>query len=314
MAIALSIDESVSNARSAAEEPSRALQRQVARWMFAALGLAFVAMIARVGEITHDAFHEMALFRAWVETGTFPHSDLFAYTPTVSPSVHHEWGTGAILYLATMGTGLGLVGLTILKFSLIAVMWTMLYRVARMRGVHPYLFAAFALTVFPMLWVGFATIRATLFTLVLLSVQLWMQERDRRGHRLWLVGWWCMLVVWLNLHAGFVVGLGLLGLYAIERFASLAWQSRSLVIAWRATWHLALAGPLAVLALPINPYGWQYVPYLIKAISMPRPLIVEWKPLWHTHDPVMTLAMFALSIVFIVMAAGKQRIGNLVGL
>ena len=282
--------------------------------MLLALGCAFAALIARVGEVTHDAFHEMALFREFLISGAFPRADVFAYTPTVNPSVHHEWGTGAVLYLVSVSTGWGLAGLTVLKIALVGSLWLMLYRVARLRGVHPYLFALLSITVFPMLWVGFATIRATLFTLLFVSIQLWMHERDRRGHRWWLAGWWCMLVLWLNLHAGFVVGIGLLALHAAERFLSQWFRLRSLAGAWRSSWHLTLAAPLVLVALPINPYGWQYVPYLIKAISMPRPRIAEWLPLWHTHEPVFTLCMFALSLAWIGLAARGHKASHLMGM
>ncbi len=279
-------------------------------WMFVLLATAFVALISRLGEVTHDAFHEMALFREWLATGVFPKVDVFAYTPTVTPSVHHEWGVGAILYCVTVSTGLGLTGLSILKFALTAILWFMLYKTARLRGVHPYLFVAFSLTVFPFLWVGFATIRATLFTLVCVSIQLWMQELDARGSRKWIVAWWCLLVAWLNLHAGFVVGIGLLGIHTLERIFTVWVATRSLREVWHATKHLALLPFMIATALPLNPYGWEYVPYLIEAIRMPRPLIAEWQPLWHTHDPVTTLVMFALSIVCVALALRKQQLAQ----
>lgn len=313
---AISTTRTIDKILSGASDPAalRTRARLLAAWLFVALSASFIATIARLGEVTHDAFHEMALFRAFVVSGSFPISDLFAYTPTVSPSVHHEWGTGAILYFVTVTTGLGLWGLTILKFALIGGMWSILYRVGRLRGVHPYLFAIFAITVFPTLWVGFATIRATLFTLLFLSIQLWMHEVDRRGNRLWLIGWWIMLVVWLNVHAGFVVGLGLLGLHAIERFACEWYQQRSFAAAWRATRHLTLTMPMLVAALPMNPYGWQYFPYLVKAIGMPRPLISEWQPLWHTHDPVITMIMFGFSIVLVALSVRKRGLSRLLGI
>jgi hypothetical protein len=282
---------------------------RVTRWLLLLLACSFVALVARLGEVTHDAFHEMALFRQFLAAGEFPREDVFAYTPTVAPSVHHEWGTGAVLYAVTVGSGWGLAGLSLLKFSLIGLLWWLLYRVARARGAHPALFALFSIVVFPVMWVGFATVRAGLFTLVCIAAQLWMQERDRRGSRGWILAWWCMLVLWLNLHAGFVVGLGLFAMHAAERFAGRWWTTRSLPATFKATWHLFLAGPLAFLALPLNPYGWQYVTYLAHALRMPRELIVEWQPLWRTHEPMLTLMMFALSIVLVVLAvrSGPRR-------
>lgn len=293
---------------------SRHNHRTCVRWCLAAMAACFLAMVCRLNEVTHDAFHEMALFREYWLTGTFPMIDRFAYTPTVDPVVHHEWGTGAVLYFVTTTTGLGLTGLTILKFSLMGLLWSILYRVARLRGVHPYLFAAFSVTVFPVMWVGMATVRATLFTLVFLSIQLWMQELDRRGARWWMIGWFCMLVVWLNMHAGFLVGVGLLGIYAVER-ASLEWlRERSFYQAFRRTSHLIALLPLIGLATLINPYGSHYVPYLLHAVRMPRPLIAEWGPLWTTYDPAMTLCMFALSIALILIALRRQPLNNWVGL
>ena len=249
----------------------------------------------------------MSLFRESLVRGSVPQQEVFAYTDTVNPSVHHEWATGALLYFATLGTGLGLTGLVILKFSLAAAVWLVLYRVARMRGCHPYLFALFSIACFPVFWVGFATIRAQLFTMLFLALQLWMQELDWRGRRAWVLGWLAMLVLWLNVHAGFVVGCGLIAFHSVERFASAWLPRRSIRDAAKATWHLMAIAPISCAALLINPYGWQYIPYLVRAIGMERPLIREWLPLWHTHDPVGTLTLFAACIGLMAFGFWSNR-------
>ncbi len=266
-------------------------------WLFLAVASGFLAYVARLQEVTHDVFHEMALFRETLVRGTFPTFDLFAFTPTVDPSVHHEWGTGAILYLFTVESGLGMAGIAILRLQLICSLWILLYHVARIRGAHPYLIAFVTAFTFPFLWVGFATVRAQLFTLVFLAAQMWMQELDSRGWRSWVIVWWLMLVAWINIHAGFVVGLGMFGFHCVERFIGAWFRQRSFVGAVKSTWHLPLACVAAILALPINPYGWEYVPYLIHAISMPRPLILEWHALWHTYAPEVTLFAFGICVV-----------------
>lgn len=265
-------------------------------WLLFALLASFLAYIARMHEVTHDAFHEMALVREALAAGRFPVEDLFAYTPTVSPAVHHEWATGAVLYFATIGTGLGVYGLSVLRLLIVAGIWLTLYRVARMRGAHPYMFAMFSFIVFPVLWVGFATLRAQAFTLLFIAIQLWMQEQDRRGRRSWILLWLVMLVAWLNLHAGFVVGAGMIALHTLERFLG-TWIKRGRMLpAFYSVWHLIAAAPAAVLALRLNPYGWEYIPYLLRAITMPRPLIREWQPLWNTYTPGITLTLFAMSV------------------
>ncbi len=287
----------------------------LAAWILLALAAGFVAYIARTHEITHDAFHEMALFREALVAGGMPQVDVFAYTPTVDTSVHHEWGTGAVLYFATIGSGFGLAGLSALKFLLVAALWLVIYRVARMRGAHPVVFGCVALVVFPVMWVGFATVRAQLFTLVFLALQLWMHEVDARGRRYWVALWLVMLTVWLNLHAGFVVGMGLLAFHTMERLGWTLWNTRSLSGAFEKHWHLIVACVGSVFILPINPYGWKYIPYLVRAIGMPRPLIREWKPIWHTYAPEITMlllfvaiALFAVAIQSCLERRAKQRL------
>lgn len=276
-------------------------------WMLLAVLSGFLAYTSRLGDITHDVFHEMALVREALAQGEFPRQDVFAFTPTNNPTVHHEWGTGAILYLVTVASGLGLFGLSALRLLLIGALWWLTYRVARLRGAHPVVFAAVAIVIFPVFWVGFSMLRAQLFTLVFIAAQLWMQELDRLGRRRWVIGWWLMLVVWLNMHAGFLVGLGMLGFHCVESFA-LAWHRRgSFRGALERTWHLGAAIGAVPLALMLNPYGWEYLPYLLRAVRMPRPFILEWQPLWCTFEPEIALPTFACSIALILYSLRNQR-------
>ncbi len=278
-------------------------------WLLVALGSCFLAYVARMHKVDHDAFHEMALFRESLLMDQFPVTDLFAYTPTVNPSVHHEWGTGAVLYFVTIGAGLGAFGLSLLRLLLIASLWLLLYRVARLRGAHPIIFALASLVVFPTLWVGFATIRAQLFTLVFIAAQLWMQEQDWRARRSWVVLWLVMLVAWLNMHAGFVVGFGMIALHTVERWTSELCRV-GVKRAFRSILHLIVVAPLAALATLINPYGWDYIPYLIRAIRMPRPLILEWQPLWNSYAPVLTIVCFSGSVL--LFAYSLRHLKNLI--
>lgn len=275
---------------------------QLAGWLMLALATGFLAYVTRLNSVTHDAFHEMALYREMLVEGSLPKEDLFAYTPTVSPSVHHEWGTGAVLYWVTVGSGAGVWGLHFLRMACILFLWLFLYRVARMRGAHPAVFALISFVAFPFLWVGFATFRAQLFTLLFLAIQMWMQELDWRGRRAWVIGWVGMLVLWLNLHAGFIVGCGLIAFHSLERLGAAWLKSGKLRSSLAATWHLIVAAPFAVGALLINPYGFDYIAYLVHALRMDRPAISEWRPLWETYSPLWTLAAFGLSIAFFVYA------------
>ncbi len=285
---------------------------ELAGWMLAALVCSFLAYVARVQEVTHDVFHEMSLFRHSLAE-SFPRHDVFAFTPTVTPSVHHEWGTGAVLYLFTMESGFGIYGLSILRLMLMVIMWSAIYRVARLRGAHPYVIATIAIAAFPVFWVGFSMVRAQQFTLTFLALQMWMQELDCRGRKFWAIAWWLMLVVWLNMHAGFIVGIAMLSVHTVERFILTLMRSRSILGTLTRVWHLMLLWAAIPLALPLNPYGWSYLPYLWDAITMERPLIREWQPIWFTYAPWIAVPSFALSLFLFAYCQRHTRVSRMRG-
>lgn len=293
---------------------------RLASSLLVAVAIAFLAYVVRLSDVTHDAFHEMALSRAWYATGEFPTEDVFAFTKTISPVVHHEWGTGLVLYWVADRSLLGLDGMAWLRLILIAALLAMLYRLARNHGAHPYLVAACAPVVFPLMWVGFGNLRAQLFTLVFLAAQMLMLQSDVRGRRFWIAPWFAMYIAWLNMHAGFVVGVAFMGLHVAERWLGILCcsPSGSLNLSQLksiATWtnacqrygHHAIVVVLLVGGLGINPWGWDYAPYLWRAIRMPRPTILEWQPLWYTYQPGIAILAFAVSAILMAYVLKTRR-------
>jgi hypothetical protein len=63
-----------------------------------------------------DLWHEMSLAREALAAGHVPLADQFAYTPTIYPVVHHEWGAGVAAYV--LATTLGDAGIVIAKYLL----------------------------------------------------------------------------------------------------------------------------------------------------------------------------------------------------
>ena len=282
----------------------------------ATLVVAFLAYIARLSDVTHDAFHEMALVRVFAESGRFPIGDVFAFTPTVYPAVHHEWGTGLVLYWCAGISPLGMDGMAVLKIAIVLAIAASLYRVARNGGAHPLLICLCAPILFPLLWVGFATVRAQIFTLLFILLQILLQQSDWQGRKNWVVVWAVLYVVWLNMHAGFVVGVGLMFLHVVERWLTELgddWSIESLRKSYFKLWHHLLLLPILAIGLQINPWGLLYGPYLLRAITMPRPTMLEWKPLWMTHDSTTSLIAFALSIFALGYVAKNRRWSRLRG-
>jgi hypothetical protein len=104
-----------------------------------------------------DIWHSMALAREALALGYLPLDDRFAYTPTVFPVVHHEWGSGMLLYfLATHG---GIVALQAARAALIATLAWNTVRVARMRGADAPALAILAPPAIVMVWIALTAIR-----------------------------------------------------------------------------------------------------------------------------------------------------------
>jgi hypothetical protein len=230
-----------------------------------------------------DMFHEMALVRESLSAGRLLNEDVHAYTPTVSPVIHHEWATGAVLYAVAVSAGLGGGGVLALRILLFAIMAACCWWRLRLAGAPRAAIVVLAPIAITMMAVGTTPVRAHLFTFAFTAVLLAFFELDRRGARWWLAAWLPLYVLWLNLHGGFVVGAGLFGLHAAERLVA-TWRDRGAVRpALEAHRHLLLGGGAMLVLLLANPYGTEYVPYLWHALRLERPLVAEWAPLWDSR-------------------------------
>jgi hypothetical protein len=87
------------------------------------------------------------------------------------------------------------------------------------------------------------------------------------GYRVW--SWIFPHIVWLNLHAGFLVGAGMYFIDVCERFVRGMAYRRMLCL-----------GLIMIMAIGLNPYGWHYFGYLARAVPLARPLVHEWDPIW----------------------------------
>ncbi len=117
-----------------------------------------------------DLWHEMALAREIVEIGSVPRTDSFAYTPTVEPVVHHEWGAGMIAWGAT--NSFGVAGIVLLRTSLSITLAALCWICARRRGATMPLLSFLAPLAIFLADEGFSTIRAHLYSFVGAAVLL----------------------------------------------------------------------------------------------------------------------------------------------
>ena len=247
-----------------------------AAWFLAAFFISRIA--APVADL--DMWHEIALIRESVRAGHLLSEDVFAYTPTIRPVVDHEWGAGLILYLIAPGGGAAVVALKYLLAALTA--WAVL-KCAVLRGAGFEQISVLTPLAIPLLGIGYATLRAHIYSFLFFAALLYLLELDANGKRRWIPAWLAMNVLWVNIHGGWVMGVGALSLHWMEQVS-------------RRRPHLHLWGVLllAGVAVSANPYGAAYYRQIWTALRMSREAIPEWAPLW--RDPPWYAALYWVTL------------------
>ena len=254
----------------------------------------FLSLIA-YNFVDIDIWHQMALIRDSLAAGRLLKQDPYSYLPTIHPWVDHEWGAGALAYLGT--TWLGSRWILALKFVAAFATAVACALHARLRETDLRLFVMCAPLAFILMHLGFlSTVRAQAYSFALTTVVLCLLQIDRREIRRWIVPWLVVFPVWVNLHAGFVVGIGILTLYAIEQAVR--------GFPWR---HLLVAILAMTLEIFINPYGLEYFHYLRRAIFMPRPFSPEWGSFLTLASPL--AITFAVTLAVAVYSAWQAGWG-----
>ncbi|HUQ17203.1 MAG TPA: hypothetical protein VM070_05400, partial [Candidatus Saccharimonadales bacterium] len=160
-----------------------------------------------------DTYWHLASGQWMIEHREILRADVFSATIAGRSYALGEW-LGEVVLAAAFGVG-GWPGLVLLRSTLVAIAAFCAARIARRGGGS----AAAAAIV---LGVGFVATRSrwidrpALFTFVLFAVVLDLLFAARAGSRRALIAVPPLLLLWANLHGGYVVGLALVGAFAAE--------------------------------------------------------------------------------------------------
>lgn len=211
-------------------------------------------------------------FGQLILTEGLPEFDPYAYTSTDHPWINHE-----ILSEVAFGwtyARFGPFGLQMLRYGLIGAIVLVVWRELETGGLRTEnAVLGTAWVVFGMS-AGLATIRPHLFTYLFFSLVLVCLPRTQSSYprRIWLVP--VIVGIWTNFHGGVLAGVGVVGLWWTgEAFETVARRDRGGVPFSHAT--LLLLGCL--LALALNPYGWDLPIFLVDTATEARPFIMEWQ-------------------------------------
>jgi len=258
-----------------------------------------------------DLGWQMATGRWIVQHHQIPSTEVFSYTAAGQPWIYPV-GAGLLFY------GLFLLGGYALLSWLAAAACVGVVALLLRRGSA--ISATLAILAVPLI-TSRTTPRAEMFTVVLFAATLSLlwQQHESGDARLWLLP--VLMVAWVNLHPGFVAGLGLLGAYVmVEALDMLQPGLRPVAVArLRRTWPWLVVTFAATL---VNPWGWNVFQVIARqeaAMGAHSQLILEWAPIplnWvhirnglSPRDPDEFYVLLLVAILAVAIALMRRQIG-----
>lgn len=220
-----------------------------------------------------DLWHRLAVGEFLWQTGHFPHGDVFSYLSDYKNVADHEWGSALIFYgLWQWGGGAAIVAtkLMTLAVTLALVIW------AGVRNRRPtaWMAAFYALVLLALLPSFQSTVRCMVFTHIFFALWVCWFQRERQGRPVPSFLYVLTMIVWANLHGGFVIGLAwLLVVSVLEGIDHGAWKK----------WVVRFG--LCALATLINPFGGQLWISTGRALLITRSGFGEWASVSWLSDP-----------------------------
>ena len=297
---------------SAAGLAARALSRIGLPQLFIG-AIVLVAMIPATGAVSDpDFFWHLRVGQWIIDHHSIPTHDLFTYTVSDHRFVAHEWLSEVILAAITAALGLGGVSLYFAAITWAAFVG--LLRTARAAYVIAGLGLAIGFAAGNPIWGP----RTQMITFAFVVALLLMLRRYRESHdRRWLYPLPVLFLLWVNLHAGFTIGLiflaiTIVGEYLRNRLGRPAADDpgggptpmRPL---------LAIAG-LSLLAVLVNPNFAAIYLYAAQTqfSTAQQKLIVEWfSPDFHRPELRAFEAMLLLIIGLLVVSPRKPRLADM---
>ncbi len=197
--------------------------------------------------------------------------DIFSYLPT-HIWYDHEWGASVFIYgFFKLFHEWGLILLKALLTIGIVISMVLTVKLKEPKHTTPYNILLYAIAYLAASYVLNGTVRCHLFTFFFFTIFLYILEKVRLQK---FKHWWIMpliMLFWSNTHGGCVSGIGLLVMYLIGEALNkkpVDFYIKALISSCLITF--------------INPWGIGYVIFLLKATTMNRELILEWRGTFET--------------------------------
>src|ERR1700758_1112450 len=255
-----------------ADEPARSLGGRFAAGLPLWVGLAVYTLLLVAGNTLlndPDTLWQVTLGQWILDHRAVPHEDVYSFTMRGEPWISTQWL--AQVLLAKAYDWAGWTGPVVLAAAAIAATYALLarYLAARLSKSVSLVFICGALGL------SLPHLLARPHVLAMPIMVLWIGGMIAAADKREAPSFWLLpsMVLWANLHGGFVFGLMMVGPIALDAVVSADRDARMmLALRW------ALFGLAALLASFCNPYGFDSLLASQKILSLGRALqlIMEW--------------------------------------
>lgn len=231
----------------------------------------------------YDLYARLIVGEHFFAKGWISYEDFLSYTPT-HIWFDHEWGASVIFYafFKIFGNfGLILIQAILMFFTVFFVIKTQQIQ------KHAYPPSLFFMIGFILLFnhQNPSIVRCHMFSFMFFSMLIYLLEKTRRfnSNMIWIMP--IIFIFWNNIHGGVVSGLGMVFIYLIGELISRKPIRKYFSV-------LAVSIPLLV----INPYGAEYLNFLLSANTMNREYICEWWAVFVQRHVIYYYPMFIAGV------------------
>ncbi len=205
----------------------------------------------------------------WIlANGRVPTKDLFSFTMPGKPWFAWEWLWDVVVaWLHQHG---GMAAVLLFSVFVISLTFAVLFRVVRRQAGNDFL--AFGVTLLAVAGASLHFLaRPHVVTLLFVVILYWILDRARTAGPRLLLAATVLVMLWANLHAGFVAGIMIAGAYACGELAAfvVAPPGEEARISLGNFGRYALATVACLLAALVNPYGYHLFQHIYTFLASP---------------------------------------------
>jgi hypothetical protein len=279
----------------------RLTERLGARTLLVGSVMIVILSLFVAGEQDPDFWWHLRIGHWMADNSRLPSTDIFTHTVPSHVWTDHEYLTEILMWLVYSATGV--VGLAI-AFGLLtwAGFWLMCRQVARRQ---PWVIVGMGLAIGAVAGAPIWGPRAQMITFFLSCLELFWLQGYLSGRSRAIQLFPLVMVLWANLHGGWVIGFVWLGVALVAELIGWVWDREN--PAHRAHVRLlAIITAASVVAVAATPHGLSLYPYPFQtqgSVAQQR-LIVEWfSPDFHQ----VYLRPFEAMIFLVIIGFGLRR-------